>query len=113
MTTHLSIIARPGCESTRAHPGDEGLDLSAAHDQTITTPGHAAWVPTGVKIAISEGHVGLLMTRAGLHKHGLGLANIGWVIDAGYRGEIMVACTTSAIACSPCSPSSQGKGVLM
>ncbi|WP_018119404.1 dUTP diphosphatase [Corynebacterium mastitidis] len=91
MTTHLPVIARPGYEPTRAHLGDAGLDLRAAHDQTITTPGHAAWVSTGVKAAIPEGHVGLLMARSSLYKHGLELANAVGVIDAGYRGEIIVA----------------------
>ena len=48
-------------------------------------------VPTGLAVAIPEGHVGLVAPRSGLAaRHGLGVVNAPGVIDAGYRGEVMV-----------------------
>ena len=49
-------------------------------------------IPTGVAVAIPEGHAGLVLPRSGLaSKHGLTLANAPGLIDAGYRGEVIVA----------------------
>ena len=49
-------------------------------------------IPTGVAVAIPEGHAGLVLPRSGLaSKHGLTLANSPGLIDAGYRGEVIVA----------------------
>src|SRR5436190_4927399 len=74
-----------------AHPGDAGLDLSSAVDVEIG-PGERALVPTGVAVAIPEGHAGLVLPRSGLaSRHGLTLANSPGLIDAGYRGEITCA----------------------
>jgi dUTP pyrophosphatase len=71
-----------------AHPGDAGLDLRAAIDVEVG-PGRRAMVPTGVAVAIPEGHAGLLLPRSGLaSRHGLTLANAPGLIDAGYRGEL-------------------------
>lgn len=73
------------------HPGDAGLDLRAAVD-AIVAPGERAMIPTGVAVAIPEGHAGLVLPRSGLAaKHGLTLANAPGLIDAGYRGEVICA----------------------
>ena len=49
-------------------------------------------VPTGVAVAIPDGHAGLVLPRSGLaSKHGLTLANAPGLIDAGYRGEVICA----------------------
>lgn len=49
-------------------------------------------IPTGVAVAIPEGHAGLVLPRSGLaSRHGLTLANAPGLIDAGYRGEIVCA----------------------
>ena len=49
-------------------------------------------VPTGVAVAIPEGHAGLVLPRSGLaSKRGLTLANAPGLIDAGYRGEVICA----------------------
>lgn len=75
----------------RAHPGDAGLDLRANAD-LVVRPGDRAMVPTGVAVAIPEGHAGLVLPRSGLaSRHGLTLANAPGLIDASYRGEIMCA----------------------
>jgi len=71
------------------HPGDAGLDLRAVAD-VIVAPGERAMVPTGVSVAIPEGHAGLVLPRSGLaSKSGLTLANAPGLIDAGYRGEVI------------------------
>jgi dUTP pyrophosphatase len=75
----------------RAHPGDAGLDLRSAVEIEVP-PGERALVPTGVAVAIPEGHAGLVLPRSGLAaKHGLTMANAPGLIDAGYRGEIVCA----------------------
>ncbi len=74
-----------------AHPGDAGLDLRSTIDVEVP-PGERAMVPTGLAVAIPEGHAGLVLPRSGLaSKHGLTLANAPGLIDAGYRGEITCA----------------------
>jgi dUTP pyrophosphatase len=71
------------------HPGDAGLDLRAAWGVTVK-PGERAMVPTGVAVAIPDGHAGLVLPRSGLaSKKGLTLANAPGLIDAGYRGEVV------------------------
>ena len=73
------------------HPGDAGLDLRAAEGVTVK-PGERAMVPTGVAVAIPDGHAGLVLPRSGLaSKRGLTLANAPGLIDAGYRGEVVCA----------------------
>jgi dUTP pyrophosphatase len=75
----------------RAHPGDAGLDLRAAAD-VVVGPGERAKIPTGLAVAIPEGHAGLVLPRSGLaSRHGLTLANSPGLIDAGYRGEVLCA----------------------
>jgi dUTP diphosphatase len=73
------------------HEGDAGLDLRAAVDVTVG-PGARAMIPTGVAVAIPDGHAGLVLPRSGLaSKLGLTLANAPGLIDAGYRGEVICA----------------------
>ena len=77
-----------------AHPGDAGLDLASAVDAEIA-PGERAMIPTGVAVAIPEGHAGLVLPRSGLaSREGLTLANSPGLIDAGYRGEVTCAVVT-------------------
>ena len=75
----------------RAHPGDAGLDLRSNVD-VLVAPGERAMVPTGVAVAIPEGHAGLVLPRSGMAgRHGLTLANSPGLIDSGYRGELTCA----------------------
>jgi dUTP pyrophosphatase len=75
----------------RAHPGDAGLDLRSAVEIEVG-PGERAMVPTGLAVAIPEGHAGLVLPRSGLaSRQGLTLANAPGLIDAGYRGEVICA----------------------
>lgn len=75
---------------TRAHPTDAGLDL-AASETTHIAPGVVTLVPTGIAVAIPEGHVGLLIARSSLAvKKAMTLANGVGIIDSDYRGEIKI-----------------------
>ena len=73
------------------HPGDAGLDLCSAVD-VVVEPGERVMIPTGVAVAIPDGHAGLVLPRSGLaSKRGLTMANSPGLIDAGYRGEVICA----------------------
>jgi dUTP pyrophosphatase len=83
-----------------AHEGDAGLDLRAAIDVTLA-PFERAAVPTGVAVAIPEGHAGFVQPRSGLAlRSGLSFANTPGLIDAHYRGEIKVV----AVNLDPSTP---------
>lgn len=71
-----------------------GADLYALIDSDEVTikRGETVLVHTGIAVEIPEGYVGLIFARSGLaSKKGLAPANKVGVIDADYRGELMVA----------------------
>jgi dUTP pyrophosphatase len=70
-----------------------GADLYAVTDGPVTiAPGQTALIHTGLALAIPRGYVGLIYARSGLAtKQGLAPANKVGVIDADYRGELMVS----------------------
>ena len=71
-----------------------GLDLIAAvpADAAIMlAPGARALVPTGIAIALPDGHEAQVRPRSGLAaRHGLTVLNAPGTIDADYRGEVQV-----------------------
>jgi dUTP pyrophosphatase len=69
-----------------------GLDLPAAlHEDLEIAPGDIVLVPTGLKLAIPDGHEGQVRPRSGLAvKKGLTVINAPGTIDADYRGEVKV-----------------------
>jgi len=74
----------------RAHAEDAGFDLVAV-EQCGIEPGERQPVPTGIAVAVPTGHAGLVLPRSGLaRKHGITVMNAPGLIDAGYRGEIVV-----------------------
>ena len=91
MNTLPIRFTRPSAElPTRAHPTDAGLDLAAC-ETTHIAPGVVTLVPTGIAVAIPEGHVGILAARSSLAaKKAMTLANGVGVIDSDYRGEIKI-----------------------
>ena len=67
-----------------------GWDLYA-HAITINTEARTATIDTGIKVAFPPGNVMLLFARSGLGTNlGLTPANAVGVIDADYRGPVMV-----------------------
>lgn len=70
-----------------------GADLYACLKSPVTIePGKTNFIPTGISLEIPVGYAGLIYARSGLAcKSGLAPANKVGVIDADYRGEIMVA----------------------
>ncbi len=74
-----------------ARPGDAGIDLVARDDVLIPRGGGRTLVPTGVAVAIPEGHAGFVLPRSGLAlNHGVTCLNTPGLIDSGYRGELKV-----------------------
>ena len=73
-----------------AKPGDAGLDLRASEAVTLE-PGGRRLVPTGLAVAIPEGHAGFVLPRSGLAvQRGVTVLNAPGLIDSGYRGELKV-----------------------
>ena len=87
---HAQDLPLPSYQSALA----AGLDLLAAvpADKALTiAPGSRALVPTGIAIALAEGHEAQVRPRSGLAaRHGLTVLNSPGTIDADYRGEIQV-----------------------
>ena len=74
----------------RAYAGDAGLDLTAC-DRVELAPGARALVPTGLAVAIPDGYAGYVQPRSGLAaRHGISIVNTPGLVDAGYRGELLV-----------------------
>ena len=69
-----------------------GADLYALTGGPVEiAPSGTALIPTGIAVAVPRGYVGLVYARSGLAcKRGLAPANKVGVIDADYRGEVMV-----------------------
>jgi dUTP pyrophosphatase len=81
---------------SRAYAADAGLDLVACERHELG-PGERAVVGTGLAVAIPEGHAGFVQPRSGLAaRHGLTIVNSPGLIDAGYRGEILVILLNTA-----------------
>ena len=70
-----------------------GADLYSLGGEAVTVEPHkTVLIKTGLAIEIPEGYCGLIFARSGLaSKRGLAPANKVGVIDADYRGEVMVA----------------------
>lgn len=69
-----------------------GADLYNLDTSVVIAPHSTTLIHTGIAIEIPEGYCGLIFARSGLAtKRGLAPANKVGVIDADYRGEVMVA----------------------
>ena len=84
---HKAIIPTYGSEFAA------GADLYALIDEPVEfLPSETKLIHTGIAMEIPEGYAGLIYARSGLaSKKGLAPANKVGVVDADYRGEIMVA----------------------
>jgi dUTP pyrophosphatase len=69
-----------------------GMDLLAAVPETVLVgPGSRCLIPSGIAIALPEGHEAQVRPRSGLAaRHGITVLNTPGTIDADYRGEIIV-----------------------
>ena len=70
-----------------------GADLYNMSESAVSiAPHETVLIKTGLAVEIPEGYCGLIFARSGLAtKRGLAPANKVGVIDADYRGEVMVA----------------------
>lgn len=73
----------------KAHASDAGFDLTAVSVEEDRKRGVVTY-GTGLAVEIPEGYVGLLFPRSSVYRHQLQLANSVGVIDAGFRGEVML-----------------------
>ena len=73
-------------------PDAAGADLYVLTDGPVTiAPGETVLLHTGLAFAIPKGYVGLVCARSSLGaKKGLAPANKVGVIDADYRGEVLI-----------------------
>jgi dUTP diphosphatase len=87
---HGQDLPLPSYQSAHA----AGLDLLAAlpADAPLTlAPRDRALIPTGIAIALPDGHEAQVRPRSGLAvRHGLSVLNAPGTIDADYRGEVQV-----------------------
>ena len=75
----------------RATDFSAGFDLFST-ENVIIEPHSTSKIDTGIAIAMNKNQVGLIFARSGLAiKQGLRPANCVGVIDADYRGNVIVA----------------------
>jgi len=80
-------VEHPDLFPVRKTTGSAGLDLRVTEDLFLKA-GEVVLARTGVRVAIPEGYVGLVVIRSGVSLNGIELANGIGVIDSDYRGEI-------------------------
>ncbi len=92
MIINLKKVNENAVIPTRGSDFAAGYDLYACIDEDIVVKaGETVKIPTGIAIEIPEGYAGLVYARSGLAtKKGLAPANKVGVVDADYRGEILV-----------------------
>ncbi len=66
------------------HPGDVGMDLYAMETVTVK-PGEHYRFWHGFALEFPEGYGAIIMDKSSISK--AGLAHLGGIFDAGYRGE--------------------------
>lgn len=83
-----------------------GADLCACMEEAVTiASGETCLIPTGLAMEIPEGYAGLIYARSGLaSKKGLAPANKVGVVDADYRGELLVALHNHSSAAQTVEP---------
>lgn len=73
-----------------AHATDAGMDFYYDGEAVVLDAGARGVFATGIAVAIPRGYVGLIWDKSGIATKE-GLKVLGGVVDAGYRGEVMVA----------------------
>ena len=83
-------LCREGAKlPTKGTPGRAGLDVYATEDIVIK-PEDIIAVKTGLCLEIPKGYYGLLATRSSMGKAGVRIAAGCNIVDADYRGEVLV-----------------------
>lgn len=88
MQTTSDTARRP----VRATDSSAGLDLSLEED-VVVRGGSIATATLPYKVAIPEGHVGILALRSSLGALGITIPNSVGIIDADYRGPLKLTLT--------------------
>lgn len=105
MELNIRLSSSDAVMPTRANPDDAGLDLYTPGGFSWEfLPGEKRMVNTNVQVAIPKGYVGLLVARSSLQKKGLMVANNVGIIDAGYRGDLMVALLNVGVHATTLAP---------
>lgn len=94
MNLRYKKVNQAATEPTKGSDYAAGLDLCACIDgDTIDiAAGETVKIGTGIAVEIPQGFFGAVFARSGLAtKRGLRPANCVGVIDADYRGEVIVA----------------------
>ncbi len=93
MKIKIKILDNRATPMTYGTEYSAGADLYNLKDERVEIAPHSTQlIHTGIAMEIPEGHVGLIFARSGLAtKRGLAPSNKVGVIDADYRGEIMVS----------------------
>ena len=92
MQTVDFIKVRPeAITPSRGTPGAAGLDLYSTHDIRVDYD-HVSRICTGIAMTLPHNTVGLVKPRSGLAMNN-GIDVLAGVIDADFRGEIIVGLT--------------------
>ncbi len=93
MTVRIKKLNENAIIPTYGSEYSAGADLYALLDsEAEIAPHETLFIHTGLSVEIPEGYCGLIFARSSMGaKRGLAPANKVGVIDADYRGEIMVA----------------------
>ncbi len=93
MKVRIKKLSENATVPTYGSPYSAGADLYAVCENAVEiSAGQTVLIHTGIALEIPQGYAGLVYARSGLAtKKGLAPANKVGVIDADYRGEVMVA----------------------
>jgi dUTP pyrophosphatase len=84
------------CIPYKKHNTDAGYDLKSNMEFFDIYPNEYRQINTGVRIAIPEGYMGMIVPRSGLGSKGFTLRNTIGIIDSDYRGEIILMVTNNS-----------------
>lgn len=88
MNVNILLLSEDAHIPTKAHQSDIGWDLYSIED-CIIKPRQRLTIQTGIAIEMPDQLAGLIWPRSGLAvKNGIDV--LAGVIDAGYRGQIIV-----------------------
>lgn len=71
-----------------AHASDAGMDIYCSREVELA-PGEQTMIPTGIALQVPDGYVALVWDKSGIAAK-RSIKTMGGVIDAGYRGEVMI-----------------------